>query len=90
VVVLSIPDWGMTPFAAGRNTQTISSEIDEFNFINREETEQAGAHYVDITPISRTVTADSDLIAVDGLHPSGRMYAEWMDLVLPIARDILR
>ncbi len=90
VIVLSIPDWGMTPFAAGRNTQVIAEEIDQFNSINREESEKAGVHYVDITPISRTVTADSDLIASDGLHPSGRMYSEWVKLVLPIAQEILK
>ncbi len=90
VIVLSIPDWGRTPFAAGRNTQVIAEEIDQFNSINREESEKAGVHYVDITPISRTVTADSDLIASDGLHPSARMYSAWVDQVLPIAQDILQ
>jgi lysophospholipase L1-like esterase len=90
VIVLSIPDWGMTPFAAGRDTQIIAEEIDQFNSINQEEAERAGVHYVDITPISRTVTADSDLIAADGLHPSGMMYSEWVDLVLPLARDALK
>lgn len=90
VIVLSIPDWGVTPFAAGRDTQKISEEIDSFNSINREESEKARIHYVDITPISRTVTADSFLIAADGLHPSGKMYSEWVDLVLPIASDILK
>jgi lysophospholipase L1-like esterase len=90
VIVLSIPDWGMTPFAAGRDTQTIAEEIDRFNSINREEAEKAGVHYVDITPLSRAVTADSDLIASDGLHPSGRMYLEWVNLVLPIAGDVLK
>ena len=90
VIVLSIPDWGMTPFAAGRDTQIIAGEIDEFNSINREEAEKLGAHYVDITPMSRTVTADSDLVAADGLHPSPGMYSRWVELVLPIARDILK
>jgi lysophospholipase L1-like esterase len=90
VIVLSIPDWGMTPFAAGRNTQSIAREIDQFNSINREEAEKAGAHYVDITPISRSVTADSALIAPDGLHPSGSMYSAWTDLVFPIAQDMLK
>ncbi len=90
VIVLSIPDWGVTPFAYGRNTQAIANEIDEFNSINREEAEKAAAHYVDITPISRTVTADSDLVAADGLHPSGKMYTRWLELILPIARNILR
>ena len=90
VIVLSIPDWGMTPFAAGRNTQIIAQEIDQFNSINREEAETAGVHYVDITPISRTVIATSTLVAPDGLHPSETMYSEWVDLALPIAQDILK
>ena len=90
LIVLSIPDWGMTPFAAGRDIQAIVAEIDEFNSINREEAESAGVHYVDITPISRMVTADSDLISTDGLHPSSKMYSRWVDLVFPIARDILK
>ena len=90
VIVLSIPDWGQTPFAAGRDTREIAREIDEFNSINREEAEKAGVHYVDITPISRTVTADSLLIAPDGLHPAGQMYSEWVELVYPIARDLLK
>jgi lysophospholipase L1-like esterase len=90
VIVLSIPDWGVTPFAAGRDTRIIAEEIDQFNSINRQESEKAGVHYVDVTPISRQVTATSDLIAVDGLHPSGRMYSKWVALVLPIARDILK
>jgi lysophospholipase L1-like esterase len=90
VIVLSIPDWGMTPFAAGRNTQNIAREIDQFNSINWEEAEKAGAHYVDITPISRAVTAGSDFIAPDGLHPSGKMYSEWTDLIFPIAKDVLK
>ena len=90
VIVLSIPDWGMTPFAAGQDVQKIAMEIDEFNSINRDEAEKAGAHYVDITPISRMVTTDSPLIAPDGLHPSGQMYSQWVDLILPVARDILK
>ena len=90
VIVLSIPDWGVTPFATGRDTQKIASEIDEFNSINREETEKAGVHYVDITPISRAVTAESSLVTFDGLHPSGSMYSMWVDLVLSLARSILK
>jgi len=90
VIVLSIPDWGVTPFAAGQDAQKIAGEINQFNSINREEAEKAGTHYVDITPISRMVTADSSLVAPDGLHPSGQMYSEWVNLVIPIARDILK
>ncbi len=89
VFVLSIPDWGVTPFAAGRNREQLSSEINAFNQINLQESKKAGVHYVDITPASREAVYDSALIAGDGLHPSGKMYAEWAKLALPIAIKIL-
>ncbi len=89
VLVVSIPDWGVTPFAAGRDAAQISSEIDAFNAVNREETDAAGAHYADITPISRRVVDDPSLIAYDGLHPSGEMYALWVEALLPQVVGIL-
>jgi lysophospholipase L1-like esterase len=85
VIVLSIPDWGVTPFAEGQDRARIGSEIDRFNKVNREETEQAGARYVDITPLSRQAARDPTLIARDGLHPSAKMYAGWAELTLPQA-----
>ena len=89
VIVLSIPDWGVTPFAAGRDPAAIAAAIDRFNAINRTETERLGARYVDVTPISREAARDPLLIADDGLHPSGKMYAEWARLALPAARGTL-
>ena len=89
VFVLSIPDWGMTPFAAGRNWERIAKQIDEFNSMNREMSERAGVHYVDVTPISREAVNDPALIAPDGLHPSGKMYSMWAEKALPIVKEIL-
>jgi lysophospholipase L1-like esterase len=91
VIVLSIPDWGFTPFAATRgDTEPISQMIDEFNAVNLEETKNVGAHYVDVTIISRMALDDFDLITGDRLHPSGKMYTMWAEKVLPIALEILR
>jgi lysophospholipase L1-like esterase len=90
VIVLSIPDWGVTPFAADRDSQQIAADIDAFNAVNCEETERAGAHYVDITPISREALNDPSLVAPDGLHPSAKMYAEWVKLVFPIVLEVIR
>lgn len=90
VFVLSIPDWGVTPFAQGRDAEKIAGEIDAFNQINREETQKMGIQYVDITPVSRKAVYYPELIAGDGLHPSGKMYAEWAKLALPIVLDILK
>jgi len=90
VVVVSIPDWGVTPFAAGRDRARVGSEIDRFNAIGREETSRAGARWVDITPISRRASAEPRLIAPDGLHPSAAMYAEWVKMIGPVAAEALR
>ena len=83
VYVVSIPDWGVTEFAknSGRDLKTISKEIDAFNEINRQETESSDVTYVDITPISRQAVKKPNLIAADGLHPSGKMYTEWTKLI---------
>jgi lysophospholipase L1-like esterase len=81
-VVLSIPDWGVTPFAEGRDREAISASIDEFNAINRDESLRAGVHYVDVTEISRKAGEDRSLLADDGLHPSARMYELWTMAVL--------
>ena len=64
--------------------------IDEFNAVNLEETKSVGAHYVDVTVISRKVLDDFDLLTDDRLHPSGKMYAMWAEKVLPIALEVLR
>lgn len=90
VIVLSIPDWSVTPFAWGRDIKQIAADIDAFNAVNRKESKKAKVHYVDVTPLSREADPDKSLIAGDGLHPSGKMYAEWAKLVLPEALKALR
>ena len=90
VLVLSIPDWGVTPFARGRDRAGIGRAIDQFNSLNRAATQRAGARYVDVTPISLRAAVDGALIAGDGLHPSGKMYTEWARLALPAARAALQ
>jgi lysophospholipase L1-like esterase len=89
VLVLSIPDWGVTPFAAGRDRAKIAAEIDAYNALNRAEAAAAGARYVDVTPVSRAAATDPGLLAADGLHPSAAMYARWVELALPVARAAL-
>ncbi len=83
VIVLSIPDWGATPFADGRDRARIAREIDAFNDVNRDESSRAGARYVDITAISRRAPDDTGLVTGDKLHPSARMYAAWVQAMLP-------
>lgn len=77
VAVLSIPDWGATPFAQNRDRNKIAKEINEFNLFNKQITEKYGVHYIDITPGSREASIDKTLVASDGLHPSPKEYTRW-------------
>jgi lysophospholipase L1-like esterase len=77
VFVLSIPDWGVTPFAKDRNTELIAAEIDDYNAVNKKITQQYGCTYLDITPSTRKNGTNADYLAEDGLHPSALEYAIW-------------
>ena len=88
VFVVSIPDYGYTPFGKNRQ-QEISAEIDAFNAANREITESMGVKYFNITPISRNGLSDPELVAEDDLHPSGKMYQQWVDLMKEEVLEIL-
>jgi len=89
VVAVSIPDWGVTPFARTRNRDRISREIDSFNAVKRAEAERAGSHFVDITSLSRKAVNDSALLASDGLHPSAEMYGLWANKIAPVVMKTL-
>lgn len=83
VFVLSIPDWGVMPFAEGRDRAQIAQEIDQFNTVIQTVCRNRNIAYFDITAISREAMTNPLLVAQDGLHPSGSMYAQWVDTVLP-------
>ena len=80
-VVISIPDWGATPFAADRDRALIAQEIDAYNDANREIANRYKVSYIDITPHSRLALHDSSMTASDTLHPSSLVYAHWKDLI---------
>jgi len=86
VVAVSFPDWGVTPFAAGRDRQQIAAEVDAFNAAARQDAEAANVAWVDITDLSRTQGA---MTAPDGLHPNGAAYAAWVERLVPAARAAL-
>ncbi len=81
VFVLSIPDYGVTPFGGNGEDENISQEIDRYNDFKRATCSRYGILYFNITDISREALSRPDLIAGDGLHPSGLMYAEWVERI---------
>ena len=83
VFVLSIPDWGVTPFANGQD-DLIYPQIVAFNQVNQDICKSAGVNYLDVTAISRTAANDPTMIAPDGLHFSGKMYALWVKMLEPM------
>ena len=90
VVVLSIPDWGVTPFANGRDKAQIAREIDAYNSTNKQIADQYNIHYIDITPWTREAANDNSLLASDGLHPSAREYKRWAERIAVLFKQLLR
>ena len=87
VFVISIPDYAYTPF--GNGNSNISQEIDAFNLVNKTITTEYNIQYFDITPISRQGIDQPELVALDGLHPSGEQYRRWVELILEDVKEIL-
>jgi lysophospholipase L1-like esterase len=85
VFVVSIPDYGYTPYGKPKQA-TISVELDKFNAANKEITEKMGVRYINITDISRKGFEDPQLVAADGLHPSGKQYKLWVDRIVAALR----
>ena len=81
VIVLSIPDWGISPFAEGRDRKKIALEIDEFNKVNHEISSRCNIYYIDITPWTREAAENPSMLASDGLHPSAAEYKRWAERI---------
>ena len=90
VIVVSIPDYSVTPFAINMDNSKIAREIDAYNAIKKEECEMLRVAFVNITPVSRQTANDCSLLASDGLHPSAKMYRRWVNHLLPTVLEILR
>lgn len=88
VVVISIPDYAYTPFGEGRNTDKISKEIDEYNAFAEATALQKGVPFVNITDITRDGLVVPELVAGDGLHPSGVAYKRFVDEIYPVVLPI--
>lgn len=84
VLVVSIPDYSVTPFAQKKDPGKIAGELNRYNAMNESIAARLGVYYVDITPGSRKAAEDRSLIAGDGLHPSGKMYERWVDRIAPV------
>ncbi|PSL42642.1 lysophospholipase L1-like esterase [Chitinophaga niastensis] len=89
VVVLSIPDWGVTLFAADRNRAQIAAEIDAYNAANKAIADSMQVPYLDITPFTREAAQDNSLLATDGLHPSGKDYGRWAKALASVLQQAL-
>jgi len=91
VLVVSIPDWGVTRFAReqGRDAPAVAAQIDAFNAVAHEVAVAAGSTFVDVTAASREAGDHPGMLVADGLHPSAAQYAIWVDAILPAALRIL-
>jgi lysophospholipase L1-like esterase len=89
VIVISIPDWGIAPFAAGSDREKIALEIDEYNRANKAIADKYKVHYINITLENRNAGNDTELFTEDGLHPSGKEYKKWAKELAAIIKSEL-
>lgn len=88
IILLSIPDWGATPFGINYDRSQVSAEIDEFNRIIRAQADALNIKFINITTISRQDANDQTLVTADGLHPSSKMYSYWVEEVLKEIKNL--
>jgi len=90
LLVLSIPDWGVTPFAAqeGRLSAIVGRRIDAYNALSQQLTEAVGATFLNITDLTREADKNPALLAADGLHPSATDYRRWAERALVRLNDL--
>jgi len=88
VLVLSIPDWGVTPYAvaSGRDRVRIGQELDAYNAAAAAICAEHDVAFVDITDLSRQLGGESVMLAEDGLHPSAAMYTLWHQRAFEVTR----
>lgn len=84
VFVVSIPDWGVTPFAEGKDRSKIAAEIDQYNTAKEQITKEAGVVFINITEGTRQAASDATLLAKDKLHPSGKEYKRWAEKIVQL------
>ncbi len=89
VFVLSIPDWGITPFAHDRDAQQITAEIDAYNAACKQVATEFGVSYIDITRQQRVNGYKTAYLASDGLHPSALEYAQWAERLAQAMEPLL-
>ena len=82
VVLLSIPDWGITPFAKDVDQQKIAQEIDTYNYACKLTADKFGIHFIDITISQRLDNNREGFLAEDNLHPSGKEYKKWAEALV--------
>lgn len=90
VIVLSIPDWGVTPFALGKSADQakVAREIDAYNLAKRSVCSQMGIVFVDITDDYREIGFQTKMVVEDDLHPSGLVYSRWSEKLLTQVQKI--
>ena len=89
VFLISIPDWGVTPYADRFDGSLIADEINAFNSEIIQVSQESNIRYIDVTEISRQAAQDSRLLVADSLHPSGLMYTKWVEKIAPIIYEVV-
>lgn len=90
VFVVSIPDYGVTPFGETKEPEKIATEVDKYNMIAKGICETLNIPFVDITTVSKLAKSNVKMTASDGLHPTGEMYKLWTEEIYPVVLRMIK
>lgn len=90
VIVVSIPDYSVTPFAQSKDLDKMAKEVEVFNNVSKAVSIQYKVQYVDVTTSSKESKNDPALIAEDGLHPSAKEYKKWAQKISELVAQQLK
>ena len=88
-MIVTIPNYTLTPQGPLYGGRDAAAKVEAFNAAMLREADAEGIAAVDITPAADMVSYDGSFVAGDGLHPSGRQYAAWVEWIVPKVRQLL-
>jgi lysophospholipase L1-like esterase len=90
IVAVAVPDYTATPAGADYgDPRRRHDAIVAVNALTARETADRGIAFVDIFDLSLRAAGDRSLVADDGLHPSGRQYALWVERIAPVVAGLI-
>lgn len=83
VFVVSIPDYGVTPFAKEKDKTKAIEDLKQYNAFAKTQCQKNDVAFYDITELSAKLSQSKTMLINDHLHPNAEQYKAWTESFLP-------